>query len=160
MKDGTAVLLRPIKAEDEGRFNGLFKSLSPESMRFRFFQIMKELPHERLTRFCNLDYDREIAIVAELKSSRQIIGAGRVIAEPNGKSGEFAVLVGDEWQGRGLGSRLMDYIISVAKDMRLERIFAYVLPNNYKMLRLSEKKGFKLETLDEDTVKASLSLSD
>ena len=53
----------------------------------------------------------------------------------------------------------MDYIISVAKDMRLESIFAYVLPNNYKMLRLSEKKGFNLETLDEETVKASLNLS-
>jgi acetyltransferase len=159
LKNGTAVLLRPIKAEDESRFNELIKSLSSESMRFRFFQIMRELPHDRLTRYCNLDYDREIAIVAELKSNRQIIGAGRVIAEPDGKNGEFAVLVGDEWQGRGLGSMLMDYIISVAKDMHLERVFAYVLPSNCKMLRLSEKKGFKLETLDEETVKASLVIS-
>jgi acetyltransferase len=97
--------------------------------------------------------------VAELQQgSRQIIGAGRVIAEPDGKSGEFAVLVCDPWQGFGLGSLLMDHIISVAKDMRLERIFAHVLPNNYKMLRLSEKKGFKMEMLDEETVKASLNL--
>ena len=160
LKNGALIQFRPIKPEDEGGFNELFKSLSAESMRFRFFHIMKELPHERLTRYCNLDYDREIAIVAELKSSRQLIGAGRVIAESDGKSGEFAVLVGDEWQGRGLGLKLMDYIINVAKDMRLERIFACVLSNNYKMLRLSEKKGFKLEMLDEETVKASLNLSD
>jgi acetyltransferase len=161
LRNGTEVLLRPIKAEDEGRFNELFKSLSPESMRFRFFQIMKELSHEALTRYCNLDYDREIAIVAELQQgNKQIIGAGRVIVEPGGKSGEFAVLVGDQWQGLGLGSRLVDYIIDVAKDMRLERIFGYVMSNNYKMLELCKKKGFKMETLEDgETVRASLAFS-
>ena len=158
LKNNAEVLLRPIKAEDEGRFNELIKSLSAESMRFRFFEIIKEMPHETLTRYCNLDYDRQIAIVAELQDNKQIIGAGQVIAEPDGKSGEFAVLVGDQWQGLGLGSRLMDYVISVGRDMRLERIFAYVLPNNYKMMKLCEQKGFKMETLDEETVKASLVL--
>ena len=159
LKNGAEVLLRPIKAEDEGRFNELLKSLSVESMRFRFFEIFKEMPHERLARYCNLDYDRQIAMVAELKQSDgQIIGAGRVIAEPDGKSGEFAVLVCDPWQGLGLGSMLMDQLIIVAKDMRLERIVADVLSNNYKMIRLSEKKGFKMEKLDDETVKASLNL--
>jgi acetyltransferase len=160
LKNGTRVLLRPIKSEDELRFNEFLMSLSEETMRFRFFQILKELSHEALTRYCNLDYDREIAIVAELQQgSRTIIGAGRVIVEPDGKSGEFAVLVGDQWQGLGLGSRLMDYIVTVARDMRLERIFGYVMANNYKMLRLCEKKGFSLEPLDEDTAKLSLALS-
>ena len=158
LKNGAEVVLRPIKAEDEGGFNELIKSLSAESMRFRFFEIIKEMPHDRLARFCNLDYDRQIAIVAELQDNKQIIGAGRVIAEPSRKSGEFAVLIADQWQGLGLGSRLMDYVISVGKDMRLERIFAYVLSNNYKMLRLCGKKGFKIETLDEETVKAQLLL--
>ena len=159
LKNGAGVLLRPIKAEDEGRFDGLLKSLSAESVRFRFFEVFKEMPHERLARYCNLDYDRQIAIVAELQQSNgQIIGAGRVIAEPNGKSGEFAVLVCDSWQSLGLGSMLMDHLVSVAKDMRLERIFAHVLSNNYKMIRLSMKKGFKMETLDAETVKASLNL--
>ena len=158
LRNGAEVVLCPIKAEDEGRFNELFKSLSQESMRFRFFEIMKELSHDALTRYCNLDYDREIAIVAELKSNKQVIGAGGVVAEANGKVGEFAILVCDQWQGFGLGSLLMDHIVSVARDMRLERIFAYVLANNNKMLRLCEKKGFKLETLDEETAKASLVL--
>jgi acetyltransferase len=113
-----------------------------------------------LTRYCNLDYDREVAIVVELQQgSRKIIGAGRVIVEPDGKNGEFAVVVGDEWQGLGLGSRLMDYIVTVARDMRLERIFGYVMANNYKMLRMCAKMGFGLEPLDEDTVKLSLALS-
>jgi acetyltransferase len=160
LKNGTKVLLRPIKPEDEGHFNELFKSLSEETMRFRFFEIIKELSHETLTRYCNLDYDREIAIVAELPNGdRKIIGAVRLIVEPDGKSGEFAVLVGDSWQGLGLGSKLIDYIASIAKDMHLEKIIGYVIPNNYKMIRLCEKKGFAMETLDEDTVIASLTLS-
>ena len=160
LKNGEEVLLRPIKAEDEGRFNELIKSLSQESMRFRFFSVIKEMPHETLTKYCNLDYDRQIALVAELQQSpKRIIGAGRVIVEPDGKSGEFAVLVTDEWQHLGVGSLLMDYIIEFARDRRLEKIFAHVLSNNYKMLRLSEKKGFKTERLDEETVEASLVLN-
>lgn len=160
LKEGTEVVLRPIKAEDEGRFNELIKSLSAQSMRFRFFEIIKEIPHDTLTKYCNLDYDRQIAIVAELKQGgKQIIGAGRVIAEPDGTSGEFAVLVTDQWQLKGLGSMLMDYIITVARNMRLGRIFATILPDNIKMITLCKKKGFKIETLDEETVKASLVLS-
>jgi acetyltransferase len=160
LKNETPVLLRPIKPEDEGRFNELFRSLSEETMRFRFFEIIKELSHETLTRYCNLDYDREIAIVAELQQdNRQIIGAVRLIVEPDGKSGEFAVLVGDQWQGLGLGSKLVDYIAGIAKDMQLEKICGYVIANNYKMIRLCDKKGFKMETLDEDTVKVSLAVS-
>ena len=160
LKNGARVLLRPIKPEDEARYNEFLMSLSEETMRFRFFQILKEVSHEALTRYCNLDYDREIAIVAELQDdNRKIIGAGRVIVEPDGKSGEFAVLVGDQWQGLGLGLRLMDYIVTVGKDMRLKRIFGYVLANNHKMLRMCEKKGFGLEPLDEDTVELSLVLS-
>ncbi|MCJ7560782.1 bifunctional acetate--CoA ligase family protein/GNAT family N-acetyltransferase [Candidatus Bathyarchaeota archaeon] len=160
LKNGTKVLLRPIKPEDEGHFNELFKSLSEETMRFRFFEIIKELSHETLTRYCNLDYDREIAIVTELPNAdRKIIGAVRLIVEPDGKSGEFAVLVGDQWQGLGLGSKLIDYIASIAKDMHLEKIIGYVISNNYKMIRLCEKKGFAMETLDEDTIKALLTLS-
>jgi acetyltransferase len=160
LKNGTQVLLRPIKPEDEACYNAFLMSLSEETMRFRFFQILKELSHDALTRYCNLDYDREVAIVVELQQgSRKIIGAGRVIVEPDGKNGEFAVVVGDEWQGLGLGSRLMDYIVTVARDMRLERIFGYVMANNYKMLRMCAKMGFGLEPLDEDTVKLSLALS-
>ncbi|HEX9261848.1 MAG TPA: bifunctional acetate--CoA ligase family protein/GNAT family N-acetyltransferase [Candidatus Bathyarchaeia archaeon] len=160
LKGGAEVVLRPIKAEDESNFNELIKSLSVESMRFRFFEQIKEMSHETLTKYCNLDYDRQIAIVAELsQEGKKIVGAGRVIAEPDGKSGEFAVVVTDEWQSKGLGSILMDYIINVAKNMRLESIFATVLSDNIKMMRLCEKKGFKMETLDEETVKALLSLS-
>jgi acetyltransferase len=159
LKNGSQVLLRPIRPEDEVRYNELFKSLSKESMRFRFFQILKELSHETLARYCNLDYDREIAIVAELPDSKKIAGVVRLIVEPDGKSGEFAVLVGDQWQGLGLGSKLMDSLIEVAKDMRMEKIYGFVIADNYKMLDMCKKKGFTIETLDEETALASITLS-
>jgi len=157
LKNKTQVSLRPIKPEDEERFNEFMKSLSVESMRFRFFNIIKEMSHETLTKYCNLDYDREIAVIAELQeSNKPIIGAVRLIVEPGGKSGEFAVLVGDKWQGLGLGSKLMDLLAEMGKDMRVDKIYGYVSANNYKMLQLCKKKGFKVETFDEETVKASL----
>ncbi len=160
LQDGTPVLLRPIKPEDEGRLNALFKSLSEETLRLRFFEIIKEMSHETLTRYCNLDYAREIAIVAELKpGDRQIIGAVGVIIDPDGKSGEFAVLVGDKWQGFGLGSKLMDSIVEVARDLGLRKIYGYVIARNYRMLNMIAKKGFKTEPWDEETVKATLLMS-
>ncbi len=159
LKNGTEVLLHPVKPEDETRFNEFLKSLSVESMRFRFFEIIKEMSHEMLTRYCNLDYDREIAVVAELNDGdKPIIGAVRLILDPGCKSGEFAVLVGDELQGLGLGSKLMDLLVEIGKDMRVDKIYGYVSVNNYKMLQLCKKKGFEVETFDEETTKASLFL--
>jgi acetyltransferase len=158
LKDGTPVTLRPVKPEDEARFNELFKTLSPQTMRFRFFQIIKEMSHETLTRYCNLDYDREVAVVAELEDKR-IIGVSRLILEPNGKSGEFAVLVGDCWQSQSLGSRLMKSIIEVAKGMKLSRIHGYVMAGNEKMLDLCRKLGFQIEPLDEETLKATMTFT-
>jgi acetyltransferase len=159
LKNETNVSLRPIKPEDEERFNAFMKSLSLESMRFRFFAIIKEMSHETLTRYCNLDYDREVAIVAELQDpNKPIIGAVRLIVEPGGRSGEFAVLVGDKWQSLNLGSKLMDLLVEIGKDMRVDKIFGYVSANNFKMLQLCKKKGFKVEKLDEETVIASLSM--
>ncbi len=159
LKNGAQVSLRPIKPEDEERFNEFLKSLSAETMRFRFFEIIKEVPHETLTWYCNLDYDRQIAIAAELQDGKKpIIGAVRLIVEPGGKSGEFAVLVADKWQGLGLGSTFMDLLVEVGKDMRVDKISGYVGANNYKMLNMCRKKGFKVEALDEETVQVSLFL--
>jgi acetyltransferase len=128
-------------------------------MRFRFFEIIKEFSHEMLTRYCNLDYDREIAIVAELPDSRVIIGVVRLIIDPDEKSGEFAVLVGDQWQGFGLGLKLMDSLIKMAKDKHLKKIYGYVMANNYKMLNLCSGIGFKAEKVDDDTSVVSFDIS-
>jgi len=160
LKDGTFVVLRPVKPEDETLVYNLFRSLSEETMRFRFFQLIRDVPHETLTRYCNIDYDREIAIVAEeKKDKRRIIGVARLILEPGRKRGEFAVVVGDQWHGLGLGSKLVDCIIEIGKGMGLETIGGDVLSKNLKMIRLCTKKSFKMEPVDEDTKKAILKLS-
>jgi len=160
LKDGTPVALRPIRPEDETLLDELFRSLSEETMRFRFFQIIKDMSHETLTRYCNLDYDREVAIVAEIQEGkRKIIGVARVILEPGGKQGEFAVVVGDPWQGLGLGAKLIDYIVEIGRDMDLRTIYGYVASSNPKMIHLCAKKGFKMEPVDEDLTKATLDLS-
>jgi acetyltransferase len=149
LKNGAQVKLRPIKPEDEVSFNELFKSLSEESIRFRFFEIIKEMSHDTLTRYCNLDYDREIAIVAELQNERRIIGAVRLVLDADGKNGEFAIMVGDSWQGLGLGSKLMDHIMDVAGDLKLETIYSYVIRSNTKMIDMCTKKGFEIKSIDE-----------
>jgi acetyltransferase len=159
MKNNNPVQLRPIKPEDEDRFNDLFKSLSAETMRFRFFEIIKELSHETLTRYCNLDYDREIAIVAEIPGSRRIIGVARLITDPDGKSGEYAVLIDDQSQGFGLGVKLMDSLIEIAKDKHLKKIYGYVMGNNYKMLKLCNRMAFESEKIDDNTLLMSLDIS-
>jgi len=160
LKDGTSVLLRPIKPEDENLLDELFKSLSEETMRFRFFQIIKDVTHETLTRYCNLDYDREIAIVAETqKDMKKIIGVARIILEPGKKQGEFAAVVGDQWQGLGLGSKLIDYLIEISKDVGLEAIYGYIIKDNYKMIRLCDKRGFEIKPIDDEVSKAALKLA-
>jgi acetyltransferase len=160
LTNGTSVVLRPIKPEDEIPLYNLFQSLSEETMRFRFFQAIRDMSHETLTRYCNIDYDREIAIVAETKKEYgKIMGVSRLILEPGRNRGEFAVVVGDQWQGLGLGSKLVDYITEIGKDMRLETIGGDILSRNLKMIRLCIKEGFKIEPVDEETVKAIMKLS-
>ncbi len=159
LKNGATVRLRPIKPEDENRFNELFKSLSEESVRLRFFQTIRELSHDTLTRYCNLDYDREIAIVAEVPDQNRIVGVVRIVTDLSGKTGEFAIMVDDKWQGFGLGSKLMDVIFDVAKDLRLERIYSYVSRGNTKMIQMSIKKGFDTESADEYIVTMSKKLA-
>ncbi len=157
LKNGVKVTLRPIKPEDENRFNALFKSLSEESVRFRFFETIKEMSHDTLSRYCNLDYDREIAIVAQLEDG-SLIGVVRLIFDDESKNGEFAVMVSDSWHGLGLGSKFTDYIIDIGKDLKLEKIYSEISPENTKMLNLCDNKGFTVKSLDEYSVNMTLAL--
>ena len=152
--------VRKVGVVDEILLHALFRSFSEETMRFRFFQVIREMSHNTLTRYCNIDYNREIAIVAEVKEGKKkkIIGVARLILQPGRKRGEFAVAVGDEWQGLGLGSKLVDYIVEISRDMRLESICGDVMSRNLKMFRLCTKKGFKMEPMDEEITKATLDL--
>jgi acetyltransferase len=161
LKDGRKVAIRPIKPEDEHLLDELFQSFSDATMRFRFFQLVKEMSHDMLTRCCNIDYDREVAMIAECgEGTRKIIGVSRLILQPDGKHGEFAVAVGDRWQGLGLGSKLVDSIIQIGRGMGLESISGDVMTENLKMIQLCRTKGFKIQQLDEELVKATLDLQE
>jgi acetyltransferase len=138
----------------------MFQSFSEEAIRYRFFQLLKDTPHEVRVRYCNIDYDREIAIVAELseENRKRILGVGRLSIEPDGKTGELAFIIGDQWQGQGLGTKVVDYVLEIAKDMSVETVYAIMLPDNQRALTLTKKMGFKLEYLSDGTVKGVLDL--
>jgi acetyltransferase len=160
--NGQEVLLRPIKPEDEPLWLEMFQTFSEESIRYRFFQLLKDTPHEVRVRYCNIDYDREIAIVAELteENRKRILGVGRLSIELDGKSGELAFIIGDQWQGQGLGTKVVDYVLEIAKEMGVETVYAIMLTDNRRALNLTKKMGFKLESLDDGTVKGTLDLKE
>ena len=161
MTDGTEVLLRPIKPEDEPMEHEMLTSLSEKTLRERFFQAIKHITHEMHIRFCNIDYDREMAIVAEHREGekRRILGIGRLIIEPEGRSGEFAVVVHDDFHGKGLGYKLVDMMIGFAQEKGLEEVYALVQSDNTKMLSLCRKLGFAIELLPDKLSRASLPLN-
>lgn len=160
MKDGTEVTLRPIRPEDEPLEHELLSTLSEETLRVRFFTILKDISHEMLTRFCNIDYDREMAIVAEIKEGdrKKIIGICRIIIENDLKTAEYAVLVHDNYQGRGLGYKLLDVIIGIGQDKGLEEIYGTVLSENEKMLGTAKKLGFRQFHQPDGITKVTLRL--
>jgi acetyltransferase len=160
LRDGRTVLLRPIKPEDEPMWLEMFQNFSEESIRYRFFQIIRDTPHETRVRYCNIDYDREIAIVPELTENgrRKILGVVRVGMEPDGRAGEIAFIVADPWQGLGLGTKLVDYAIEICKDMKIETLYAIMLPDNYRAINLMQKMGFTITYLEDGTAKGILDL--
>jgi len=151
LKDKTEVTLRPIKPEDEFLWQEMFNTFSEETVRFRFFRIIKETPHEMRTRYCNIDYDREIGIVAEIgeKGKKRLIGVTRIIMSPGRKDeAEFALVVGDKWHRLGLGSDLLDFTFEIGRDKGLSKIFGIVLKDNIPMIKLCREKGFKFSDGD------------
>ena len=160
LSDGEEVLLRPIRPEDEPLEYEMLATLSPETVRGRFFQSITNIDHAELTRFCNIDYEREMAFVAELRqgTTRRIIGVSRIIMESDMKSGEFAVLVHDDYQNKGLGYKLIDMLIGVAQEKRLEKIYGVVLSDNYRMLNICRKSGFRIEGMEEGLTHVELVL--
>jgi acetyltransferase len=165
LPDGSDVTLRPIRPEDEPLELEMLSSLSEAATKTRFFAPLKSFPHEMLSTFCNIDYDREMAIVAESREGdiRRLAGIVRLIIDPDYRSGEYAVLVHDTFQGKGLGYKLMDVIIGIAQEKGLEEIYGTVLSRNHKMLQMARKLGFTLKREEgafdsDDTTEVTLSL--
>ena len=161
LKDGTSALLRPIKPEDENMWQEMFDTFSDDAVRFRFFRRIKNTPHEMRTRYCNIDYDREIGIVAEIndKGKRRILGVSRIIMTPGqNEEAEYALIVSDEWQRKGLGSEFLDYTIEIARDKGLKKLTGVVLKDNVPMITLCKEKGFKVESGDPGEYKVEYKL--
>ncbi len=161
LSDGTEVLLRPIKPEDEPLWLALLGSCSKESIysRFRYFFFWQS--HDVASRYCYIDYDRELALVAEVGQgeARKLIGVGRLIAEPGRETAEYAVLVQDAWQDRGLGGMLTDRCLDIARRWGIRKITAITTSDNPRMVAVFEKRGFRVEKdLESSLVEVSKDL--
>ncbi len=160
LDDGREVTLRPIRPEDEPLEFELFETFSKQTWRYRFFGPIQEVTHKDMIRYTNIDYRREMAIIGVLEENdkEKMIGVGRLIIEPGGDIGEYAIVVGDPWQGLGLGEKLTDSIIGVAEDKNLKSIYATMLQGNKRMIQLCRKMGFQEIKSDQDTVTMNLEL--
>lgn len=160
IKDGIKIIVRPIKAEDETLIADLLNRCSERTISLRFFQRAIDLRHENLVRFCQIDYDRELAFVGVMKDEKgeKIIGDVRLSRNPDGTDAEMAILVEDSMQGKGVGKALCSYAIEVARDLGVKRIWMDILKINTYMLGLSDRLGFKRYQSDEDSVKVLLNL--
>ena len=166
MKDGTLLTIRPIRPEDEPLMVKFNETLSERSVYYRYFQALKlsrRVAHEFLARACFIDYDREMALVADRRDpkteAREIVAVGRLSKLHARNEAEIAVLVSDRYQGHGLGTELLRLLIEIGRDENLGRIVADILPANHVMRRIARKLGFSLRrTVEEGVVKATVDL--
>ena len=155
MKNGAEVTLRPIRPEDEPLMVSFHQTLSDRSVYLRYFyslSLSSRVAHDRLVRICFVDYDREMAIVAERREptgKHRILGVGRLVKSHARNEGEVAVIVSDECQHQGLGTELFRRVIQVARDERLARVDAEILPDNWPMKKIAKKLGFRMRTPDD-----------
>jgi acetyltransferase len=149
LKDGTPITIRPIRPEDEPLMVKFHGTLSDETVHYRYFGFPKlelRVAHERLTRICFNDYDREIALVAVRSAlgteEDQIIGIGRLMKAHGINEAEFAIVISDNFQHQGLGTQLLSLLVDIGRKEGAELIFGQILPENYGMQQVSKRVGF------------------
>ncbi len=165
-EDGGPVVIRPIRAEDEPLLVKFHETLSERSVALRYFHAIKlsqRVAHDRLTRICFNDYDREIALVVDRKEPwtdiHEILGVGRLSKVPGTSEAEFALLINDQHQGRGFGTELLRRMLAIARIEKIARVTAEILADNHEMRRVCEKLGFRLDrTVGDPVLRASIDL--
>jgi acyl-CoA hydrolase/RimJ/RimL family protein N-acetyltransferase len=163
LPNGTEILLRPIKPTDERLEQEFLYSLSDETIYRRFFSSMGAWPHERVQYYTTIDYDTQMAIIAVVQENgeERMIGVGRYIRERNSDMAELALVVGDDWQGKGVGTLLHSYLTQIARSRNVGGFKAEILQDNKRALHVFSKMGQKVETKFEDGVyKASYRFED
>ena len=160
LRDGTSILIRPIKPEDGTAHYEMIAGFSRETRYFRFFSLIDEISPEQMARFTQIDYDREVAIIAEIERNgkKVSIGANRLVYYPHSEEYEFAVVVTDAWQGSGVGRLLMEKLIYIAKDRGIPEIFGLVLRDNFSMMRFIRSFGFEIVESEDDVFRIRLDL--
>ena len=145
-RDGRTVILRSISSEDKQMEKELIEGLSSQSSRYRFFHVIKEASEEMVNQFCDLDYENEVAIIAEYDSNdkKRNVGVVRLFVDPGLQTGEFAILVADNFQDSGLGTKFMETLIDIGLGKGLKSIYGIVLADNKKMLTLARESGFSI----------------
>jgi acetyltransferase len=145
LRDGTVLHVRPIRPEDAELERGFVTRLSEESRYYRFFYRLHELSPAMVARFTQIDYDRELALVAvvDVAGTVAFVGVARYVTNPGDEVAEFAVVVSDEWQGRGVARVLMERLLECAKRRGLKRIEGTVLRENHNMLKFTAALGFE-----------------
>jgi acetyltransferase len=152
--EGTEILIRPIRPEDEPIIARFHERLSERSVYLRYFHLLdldRRVSHDRLIRTCFNDYDRDIALVAV--HDQAILAVGR-LRRLDAADGELAVLISDEYQGRGLGTELSRRIIEIARAEKMERVIAEILPENIHMQRVCRELGFRMDQHSDGGVRA------
>jgi acetyltransferase len=161
---GRRVLLRPIRPEDEPAHHEFHSRLTLEDIRFRFFGLIRELPHSQMARFTQIDYDRDMAFIATATGPdgrAETLGVVRTITDPDNQRAEFAINVRSDAKGGGLGRLLMDKMIRYCRARRTKQIVGHVLPDNRVMLDFMQRLGFASKfVLEEDVVEVTLELAD
>ncbi len=151
LRDGTPVLLRPMKPEDEPLVSDFLQRCSDDTLYFRYFRLIKNWTHEMLVRFTQNDYDREIGLMAvgQPPGPEVMMGVSRLVMDADHETGEFAIIVADPWQGKGLGPKLVQGAIEIARDQGVKKLSADVLPQNQPMLDLARRLGFSMKRRDD-----------
>ncbi|MGD8801382.1 MAG: GNAT family N-acetyltransferase [Desulfobacterales bacterium] len=163
LTNGCRIFIRPIKPEDAPLLVDLFNALSSMSRYHRFFSPMKALPQHMLVRFTQIDYDREMALVAldERQHAERMLGVARVIGKPDGREGEFAVVVGDAWQGKGVGAELLKRCLHVVQERGMQKVWGTALRENVQMVKLARKLGFQVSfSADANVYEMTIDLSE
>jgi acetyltransferase len=163
MRDGSRVTIRPIRPEDEPamvRFHGTLSEQSVYSRYFHHMNLSYRVSHERLTRICFVDYDREMVLLAE-SGDHEIIAVARLTRQRGSNDAEFAVLVGDPWQQHGVGGEMMRTLVDVARQERVGHLFGQILTDNRAMQEICKQLGFKLRySLEDRVVEAVMALEE
>ena len=161
LSDGTNITIRPIRPEDAELVQAFVRGLSEESKYFRFMSSIQELTETMLVRFTQIDYSTEMALIAvALVQNREIeLGVARYAINPDGDSCEFALVVADSFQGKGLGQKLMVVLMEAARSKGLSMIEGEVLSNNHNMLNLMMRLGFAIKTSEDDQSVMRVSLA-